>query len=74
MTTSYKQILVHLDAGRRIPLAVATARRLVQEQGAALAALDVIRPALASVPVVAGFGAVPVAALAEHRLFEMRMH
>jgi nucleotide-binding universal stress UspA family protein len=65
MTTSHRQILVHLDAGRRIPLAVASARRLAKEQGAALAALDVTRPSLASVPVVAGFGAVPVAALTE---------
>lgn len=65
MTTSYKQILVHLDAGRRIAESVTCARRLAQEHDAALAALDVTRPALASMPVVAGMGAVPAAALVE---------
>ncbi|KQT10875.1 universal stress protein [Ramlibacter sp. Leaf400] len=65
MTTSYTQILVHLDAGRRITEAVMCGRRLAQEQGAALAALDVTRPALVSVPVVGELGALTGAALAD---------
>jgi nucleotide-binding universal stress UspA family protein len=72
MAISYKQILVHLDAGRRMTEAVTCGRRLAQEQGAALAAIDVARPALVSVP-VGDIGVVTAAALAEldeeHRKF-----
>lgn len=73
MTTSYKQILVHLDPSRRITEAVMCARRLADEQGAGLAALDVARPALAAVPVVAGLRAVSAGALAELDV-EQRKH
>lgn len=65
MTTSYKQILVHLDGGRRIAQAVTCARRLAAEQGAALAALDVARPTLVTLPVGAEIGPVAFEALAE---------
>lgn len=65
MTTSCKQILVHLDPSRRISEAVTCARRLAHEQGAALAALHVAPPALVTVPVVAGLRTVSAGALAE---------
>ncbi len=65
MTTSYRQILVHLDSGRRIAEAVQCARRLASDQGAALAAIDVARPALTTVPDVAGLGGLTAAALVE---------
>jgi nucleotide-binding universal stress UspA family protein len=65
MATSYRQILVHLDSGRRIAPAVQCARRIAQEQGAALAAIDVARPALTTIPDVAGLGGLTAAALVE---------
>lgn len=60
MTTSYKQILVHLDSGRRIAEAVRCAQRLAGQQGAALAALDVAQPALVTLPPVADLGAAAI--------------
>lgn len=65
MTSSYRQILVHLDIGRRIAEAVTCARRLAQEQGAALAALDVAQPALVALPAMVDLGPAMAAALAE---------
>lgn len=65
MTTSYRQILVHLDSGRRIAQAVQCARRLAQQQGAALAAIDVARPALTTIPDVAGLGGLTATTLVE---------
>ncbi|WP_332813567.1 universal stress protein [Ramlibacter sp.] len=62
--TTYKQILVHLDAGRRIGEAVQCARRLAEEQGADLAALDVAQPALVALPAVADLGATTLASMA----------
>ena len=65
MKASYRQILVHLDSGRRIAQAVQCAGRLAQEQGAALAAIDVARPALTTIPDVAGLGGLTATALVE---------
>lgn len=62
--TTYKQILVHLDSGRRIGVAVQCARRLAQEQGASLAALDVAQPVLGTLPAVADMGAATLASIA----------
>lgn len=50
MTLSCKQILVHVDATRSAPLRLALARRLAEQQGAALAGLYAATPAFLEVP------------------------
>ncbi|MDE2605136.1 MAG: universal stress protein [Burkholderiales bacterium] len=50
MTPSCKQVLVHLDATRAAPLRLDVARRLAQQQGAALAALYATVPVYLELP------------------------
>lgn len=50
MTTSCKQVLVHLDASRAAPLRLDVARRIAQQQGAALAALYATVPVYLELP------------------------
>ena len=50
MTTSLRQVLVHLDATRAAPLRLAAARQLAQQHGAALAALYATVPVYLEMP------------------------
>lgn len=50
MTTSLRQVLVHLDATQAAPLRLAAARQLAQQQGAALAALYATVPVYLELP------------------------
>jgi nucleotide-binding universal stress UspA family protein len=50
MTSSIKQVLVHLDATRAAPLRLAAARSVAQQQGAALAALYATTPIFLELP------------------------
>lgn len=50
MTTSCRQVLVHLDASRAAPLRLAAARGIAQQLGAALAALYATAPVYLALP------------------------
>ncbi|MCG2594399.1 universal stress protein [Ramlibacter sp. XY19] len=50
MTASYQQILVHLDPGVAAPARLAFARKLAEQQGAALAALYATTPVFVGLP------------------------
>jgi len=50
VTLSCRQILVHVDATRAAPLRLALARRLAEQQGAALAALYAATPVFVQIP------------------------
>lgn len=50
MTTSYKQVLVHLDATQTAPARLAAGRRIAEEHGAAFAALYAVTPVFVEVP------------------------
>jgi nucleotide-binding universal stress UspA family protein len=65
MPDSYQQILVHLDSGRRISPALACARRLAAQHGAAIAAIDLTRPTLLTLPLPGDVGSDAIEALAE---------
>jgi nucleotide-binding universal stress UspA family protein len=56
MTSEIPQLLVHLDAGRRVRDTVACARRLAADHGAAIAAVHAPVPAMAEFPIVPGLG------------------
>lgn len=50
MTSSLKQVLVHLDATKAAPLRLAAARQIAQQQGAALASLYATVPVYLELP------------------------
>lgn len=50
MTSSYKQVLVHLDATQTAPARLAAGRRIAEEHGAAFAALYAVAPVFVEVP------------------------
>ncbi|KQT10874.1 universal stress protein [Ramlibacter sp. Leaf400] len=56
MPTEIRQLLVHLDAGRRIRETVSCARRLAADHGACIAAVHAPVPAMAELPIVPGLG------------------
>lgn len=70
LTASYRQLLVHLDSTRGSGARLAMARRLADQQGANLAALYAVAPAVTLLPAVPAFGPgldSPVAADDERR-------
>lgn len=50
MTSSYKQVLVHLDATQTAPARLAAGRRIAEKYGAAIAALYAVSPVFVEVP------------------------
>jgi nucleotide-binding universal stress UspA family protein len=56
MTTEIRQLLDHLDAGRRIRETIACARRLAADNGACIAAVHAPVPAMAELPMIPGLG------------------
>jgi nucleotide-binding universal stress UspA family protein len=70
MTTSPRQVLVHLDPTRATPARLAAARRIAGEQGAALCGLYAVIPAFMELPYAPGIGpsaAADLVALDEER-------
>jgi nucleotide-binding universal stress UspA family protein len=65
MTTSYRQVLVHLDATRGIPHRLAAARQVAQVNGAALAALYATLPGFIELPYAPELGPTLAADLVE---------
>ena len=56
MTTSLRQVLVHLDATRATPHRLAAARAIAGQQGAVLSALYASIPAFVELPYVPSIG------------------